>query len=249
MRQVLLLAFIFPLITNAQDSILIPNPCHVIPPPILSDSIIITSSEITPNIYKGLGYSDTKKIQLALNDATALGQRLVIGYNDERSSNLWLIDSAVLLASNTDILIKNAKLKLTDSARDNIFRTANCGFGITNPASTPIENISIVGNGNAILEGADNPRSSGDYKKTLTLMPDYSFTQSYGTDAGKAGRSQTGDWRNYGVIIAYASNVVVSGLSLNYLHAYGISFQRTNHVRVRDIEINMPGYAANGDIS
>jgi hypothetical protein len=198
---------------------------------------------ITPNLYAGLGYSDTKKIQLALDLARSKNQKLIIANNYERNSNLWMIDSAILLNSNEYIIIRNATLKLTDSARDNIFRTANCGLGITNPGLNPVTGITIEGIGDVILQGADNPRASGDVGKALTLTPNNTYTNSYGTDAGKAGRSQYGDWRNYGVIIAYGSNIKISGLKLSNIAAYGISFSRCNNVYIHDIILDMPGYA------
>jgi hypothetical protein len=207
-----------------------------------------STDSISANFYSGFGYSDTKKIQLALDLARSKNQKLVIANNYERNSSVWLIDSAILLNSNEYIIIRNAKLKLTDSSRDNIFRTANCGIGITNAASNPVNGITIEGIGNAVLEGADNPRSSGDYRKALTLTPNITSTNSYGTDVGKAGRSQTGDWRNYGAIIAYGTNITVTGLTLSHLHAYGISFSRCKNVIVKNIILDMPGYAA-GDVT
>jgi hypothetical protein len=204
------------------------------------------SLTITPNIFAGLGLNDVEKIQRALDTAISQHKKLLIPFNKERGSKYWMIDSAILLRSNAYIVIQNAVLKLTDSSRDNIMRTVNCGLGITNPWANPLENITIQGIGEATLEGADNPRSTGDNGKTLTLTPTLGLSNSYGTDAGISGRTQTGDWRNHGAIIAYTSNVVFSGIKLSYMHAYGVSFERCSNVNVFDIVANMPGYAAVG---
>src|SRR5690606_15145127 len=102
---------------------------------------------------------------------------------------IWLLDSAILVRSGTVLELENCHLKLSDKSRDNFIRSANSGLGITEIA--PLENIHIRGIGRAILEGADRPRATGDGAKTLGK-------HSYGTDAGKEGESQLGDWRNIG---------------------------------------------------
>lgn len=61
---------------------------------------------ITPNLFAGLGYSDTKKIQLALDLARVTNQKLVIANNYERDSSIWMIDSAIKLNSNEYIIIQ-----------------------------------------------------------------------------------------------------------------------------------------------
>jgi len=221
---------------------------HPLPTFTINGNIYSDSLCLTPNLFKGMGYSDVKKIQLALDLAIQKNKRLLISFNEERNSSIWRIDSAILLRSYANIIIQNTILKQTDSCRDNIFRTANCGIGITNPGVNPYSNITIQGIGLARLEGADNPRSTGDAGKSLSLTPNAAIrTVSYGTDFGKAGRSQKGDWRNYGAIIAYSKNVNVSGIQLWYCHAYGISFSRCEQVTIKDIEQNMPGWAADGD--
>lgn len=195
---------------------------------------------ITPNLFKGFGYSDTKKIQLAVNLAALVNKPVYIGKNDERNSSDWMEDSAVLFPSNTHLIIENARLKLTNASRDNIFRSANSGLGITNPENNPLSNITIEGKGKAILEGADNPRSTGDNNKTLSLTGDLFASVSYGTDSGVVGQSQTGDWRNIGVLFAYTSGIKITGLTLKNLHAWAMSFERSSNIVVRDLVINNP---------
>lgn len=202
------------------------------------------ADSITPNLYAGLGYSDTKKIQLALDLARSKNQKLVIADNYERGSSLWMIDSAILLNSNEYIIIRNATIKLSDSARDNIFRTANCGVGITNAASNPVSNITMEGIGSAVIQGADNPRSSGSKNMTLTLTPAANnYTNSYGTDAGKAGQSQKGDWRNNAIQFAYCDHIKFIGITIKNAGAYGVTFSRCSDIIVENIKLDMPGYA------
>ena len=77
----------------------------------------------------------------------------------------WLLDRAILLPSDTTVIIRNCKIKLSDACRDNFFRSANCGIGIEE--NQPLSNIHIRGEGNAVLEGADHPRATGDGTKVL----------------------------------------------------------------------------------
>ena len=57
----------------------------------------------------------------------------------------WLLDRAILLPSNTTVILRNCKLKLSDRCRDNFFRSANCGLGIEENAQ--ICNVHIKGEG------------------------------------------------------------------------------------------------------
>src|SRR5690606_16363647 len=131
--------------------------------------------------------------------------------NDETGGSVWLLDSAILLRPNSDIEINSAKIKLKNSARDNIFRSSNIGYGITSPVRT--QNISIRGIGDAIIEGADIPRSTGDAAKELTLTPIESGVTTYGTDAGVPGQRQYGDWRNIAILIGMCDGITISGLA------------------------------------
>jgi hypothetical protein len=145
--------------------------------------------------------------------------------------------------------LRNCKIKLSDSARDNFFRTANCGLGIADPA--PIRNVHLIGEGYALLEGADHPRATGDSSKLLHApCPHYPedickiadwipeerrtpdkitfldiHNHSYGTDAGKTEESQYGDWRGIGVLFANAENFTISGITVKESHGWGISIE------------------------
>lgn len=190
---------------------------------------------IDPNNYLG---TDSQKIQNALNDAVSNGKVLKIGYNKTSLTNLWIIDTAILLKSNSKIVIENSTLKLSNSTRDNIFRSENCGFGINNSSSNIIKNLSIKGIGNAVIQGADNPRSTGDSFKTLSTS-NFSNNFSYGSDAGVVGQTQTGDWRNIGILIAYSENVEVYGLSFVNTHCWAISFERSKYLIVKNLKFNL----------
>ncbi|MBE6393229.1 MAG: hypothetical protein E7044_04150 [Lentisphaerae bacterium] len=118
-----------------------------------------------PNNYSG---SDIERINAALRDAQKYGGicRISRRRPDAVSNReYWLIDSAISVPGNTTLYINNCKIKLSDLSRDNWIRSANC-----QPGKSSVElltDIHIIGEGSAVLEGADHPRSTGDSGKIL----------------------------------------------------------------------------------
>ena len=188
---------------------------------------------ITPNQFSG---SDNEKISRAIESAAAKGGIVHIPQRtpDENSSrNYWLLDSAILIPQNTTLILENCKIKLSDRCRDNFIRTANAGTGIYDIKT--IENIHIKGIGQVLLEGADDPRATGDRGKELGV-------RAYGSDAGKPGESPHGDWRNIGVLLVHAKNFSVSGLTIKDSHCWGMSLEYCTDGTVRDITFDSKGY-------
>lgn len=199
-----------------------------------------TGSSITPNQFKG---SDIVRIQAAIAAAKKGGKTVVIPAYNSNGTAIWKIDKAILLPSDITVMLDNCTIQLSDSSRDNMFRSENVGVGISDPKW--LQNISIIGIGKVTLKGAANPRSTGDGKRTLTLDPVASqkagnWRVSYGTDAGKAGRKQTGDWRNIMILIAYVKGVHLENVHLENSHAWAVSFERTHNATVADIRIHNP---------
>ncbi|MDX9976149.1 MAG: hypothetical protein RBU21_24435 [FCB group bacterium] len=190
------------------------------------------TSPITPNEFEG---SDTERINQAIAAAAATGQRVVIpkiNRSKDGDRNIWLLDSAILVQSGTTLELENCHIKLSDRCRDNFIRSKNCGLGIT--AMTPMSDIHIVGIGSVLLEGADHPRATGDSAKTLG-------ERTYGTDAGVANESQTGDWRNIGILLSFVERFSIENLLIKDSHSWAISLERCAFGKVRDID-----FASNG---
>ncbi len=168
---------------------------------------------------------------------------------NEPERDWWLIDRAILIPDQTVFVIQNCKIKLSDKCRDNIFRSANCGLGMGDPV--PYSNIEIRGEGFAVLEGADHPRSTGDGEKKQMCPapldlghPEWSWMENYhmhtyGTDAGKEGESQLGGWRNIGILLANVHGFKITGLKIVESHAWAISLEACTHGEVRNIEFDM----------
>ena len=215
----------------------------------------------TVNEYFGL--TDSDRIEAAMKDmenGVFYLPRRVSEIEPER--DYWLIDRAILVPENTTIVLQNCKIKLSDSCRDNFFRSANCGIGI-NPI-LPIDNIHIKGVGICVLEGADHPRATGDGGKILAnpcpkhsddLLKyadwiseesraagrtnfDEEHSHSYGTDAGKEGESQYGDWRGIGILFARATHFSIENLSIIRSHGWGISLEECSFGSIEHIDFH-----------
>ena len=180
----------------------------------------------------------------------------------EPERSYWLLDRAILLPENTTLILRNCMLKLSDRCRDNFIRSANCGLGIEDPRR--IQNIHIRGDGLCVLQGADHPRSTGDGGKILAnpcpfevedlcRLADWipeerkrsgqlefleRHDHTYGTDFGKAGESQKGDWRNIGILLANVEHFSISGLKMVEGHGWHISLAECAYGCVEKIEFD-----------
>ena len=176
-----------------------------------------------PNDFSG---SDSRRIAAAVAAAAAGDRTVVISKRRGPDRDHWLIDEAILLPDGIQVTIDDCRIKLSDRARDNFFRTANCGMGISDIQT--LRGIRLLGRGRAVLEGADHPRATGDANKTLGV-------RTYGTDAGKPGEKQTGDWRNIGVLFARTEDFEIAGLLIRNYHCWGVSLEKCAHGRVHDL--------------
>lgn len=197
-------------------------------------SLVSFITDITPNDFTG---SDIEKIQAAIDAAKMSTHQVTISRNNSRASGIWLIDSAILLPDSITVILDNCVIQLSDSSRDNLFRSANIKIG--DQQTTWSNNINIIGIGKAVLRGADNPRATGDGARTLVLAPQAGRV-SYGSDAGKEGRKQKGDWRNIMILIAYVNGFTLKNVTIENSHAWAVSFERTLNADISDIIFNLP---------
>jgi hypothetical protein len=203
---------------------------------------------VNPNSFEG---TDTERIIQAINAAKETNNLVRIPKLNANGTSLWMIDSALLLPGNLTLILDNCTLQLSDTSRDNMFRTDNVGIGITDPVWN--ENIRIYGIGKAVLRGADNPRATGDGARMLTLDPKAeqdkgNWRVSYGSDAGKPGMKQTGDWRNIMVLIGYVRDFSIRNVQFENAHGWTISFERTVGAEISDITIYNEAYVTvNGE--
>ena len=99
------------------------------------------------NVNDYIRNTDSESFEAAL--AALDGDRILVIPPRESSiepdRKFWLIDRAILLPENVSIILRNCTVKLSDKCRDNFFRSANCGLGISDPE--PFGNIHIRGEG------------------------------------------------------------------------------------------------------
>lgn len=198
-------------------------------------AMVLSEEYVTPNQFeKG---TQTQRIQKAIDQAKrSTGKVMIPRYDAVEKTTVWLLDNALLLPGDIELELNNCLLKLSNKCRDNFIRSANAGLGIA--VVTPLKNIRIIGKGNVLLEGAANPRATGDHNKTLSASP-VSFGQSYGSDAGKAGENQKGGWRNHAIILAHVDVFEVSGITLKDYHAHGLVLERCTNGVVKNITFNV----------
>lgn len=216
------------------------------------------------NVNDFLRETDSETFEAALQNKQSDGIILIPPRVSEKEPerDFWLIDRAILLSENTTVIMQNSTIKLSDKCRDNFFRTGNCGMGISFPEK--ISNIHIRGEGTCVLLGADKPRAVGDSSKTLknpcphlvedvcamadyipaerrtpdTLTFDDIHYYSYGTDAGKAGESQYGDWRGIGILFANTENFSIENIQIVDSHGWGISLEACAFGYIRRIHFD-----------
>ena len=186
---------------------------------------------IDPNDFSG---SDIEKINSAIAYASANHAHVRIPKrraDAAGSRDFWLIDSAIMLPGDMTLIISDCKIKLSNICRDNFIRTANT----LDPAVPRIRNVHIKGEGEAIFEGADDPRSTGDAVKVMG-------ERTYGSDTGKAGETQTGDWRNTGLLLIKMSDFSLSNFKVINSHCWAISLEYCTDGAISDLGFYSDGY-------
>lgn len=147
-------------------------------------------------------------------------------------SDMWLLDSAILLRSNLRLELDNCRIKLSDRCRDNFMRNVYVPDGITT-------NLHVRGIGNVVLEGADHPRATGDSGKTLGNGWRGS---TYGTDAGIPGQSQLGGERNFGIYLTYVEDFSLEGFTIKDSHCWAICLRQCANGTLRKLGFESRGF-------
>ena len=214
------------------------------------------------NVNDFLKQNDNEALDAAIAARGADGVVVIPPRAHADGRDYWLLDRAILLPANTTVLLQSCKIKLSDKCRDNFFRSANCGIGFEE--NEQLSNIHILGTGNAVLEGADHPRATGDGSKKLKNPCPFTVEDickyadwvpaerktpeqitfadrhdcSYGTDAGKEEECQKGDWRGIGILFACVDHFTISGITIRESHGWAISLEACSFGTVERIEFD-----------
>ena len=130
----------------------------------------------SPNDPRFSAESDSSSIQNAIDAAVRDNVRVVrIPRLCSRTGHpYWQIDAAILLPSNITVFLDDCHLILSDGIYDNIFRNANTHTDLARTSAGRQENIRIIGNGNAILDGG-NPNDLRETNSGQDGRPDIRF--------------------------------------------------------------------------
>ena len=110
--------------------------------------------------YIKSGITDSEAIELCLAEASAVhGEKQVVFDGKD-----YHIDRAILVDSDTTIVIDNCSVKQNDFVFDNVFRGKNVLLSAVNPYMAPLEvtplrNVKIIGKGEAYIIGTDKPQT------------------------------------------------------------------------------------------
>ena len=101
------------------------------------------------------GSTDSESIQNAVNLASSKGiDRIVIPrYNQRENSFVWTVDKAIRLPSGMTVVLDDCFMVMADGAYANFFINSNAYLPISLTPEGRQERISIIGRGNATLDG------------------------------------------------------------------------------------------------
>ena len=127
---------------------------------------------ITPNLAQVMGNTDSESIQNAINEAkrTGLNKVVIPRYNERTERNIWIIDTAILLPSDIEIVLDNSHLRMADGVYSNMFRNALARTPEGLLRENEQCNIHITGIGNAVLDGGE-PNGLDEYTQLKNGKP------------------------------------------------------------------------------
>lgn len=170
--------------------------------------------------YTKGGISDSEAIRNCFADAKKQKKRTIVF--DRKT---WMIDEAILLPSDTTVIVDNCTIKQMDETFDNIFRGDNLVLDPENPYDCPIDvkelsNIKILGRGRAVLEGPEVNRVG--YHTVL-----------------EEEQVMVGDfwgWRTHQISISLCKNFELGNLAILKTRGWAVSFDVSENLYIHDIE-------------
>ncbi len=164
---------------------------------------------ITPNDSGIIAQTDALSIQKAVRAAHDSGCPVVIPRRNERTGeSLWVLDMAVLLPSDIDVILDNCHLRLADGIYDNVFRNENMYDRERNFINLGRQhNIRIRGVGNAVLDGGNhNGLLELNSSKKGIRMQFNNFILLHNVDNFSIENLELRDQRHWAVNMLFSSN-------------------------------------------
>jgi len=188
-----------------------------------------------PNVFYVKDYlepsaTDTAAIERCFADANrAEGEKTIVFDGKD-----YCIDRAILLSSDTTVIVDNCRIKQNDFVFDNIFRGDNLVTSGIDPYGTPVDvtpicNIKILGKGEAEIIGTDKPQTGY-----------HPFFKEY--------QQMTGDfwgWRTLMFSFSNCNGFELAGLKLRQTMCWAVCFDNCQNCHVHDLDIR--SNVKNGD--
>lgn len=154
----------------------------------------------------------------------------------------YTINKAIILPSNTTVIIDGCKVKLNTRIHDNVFRTANIVENVTNKydygsVSGVLSNIHIIGLNDAVIEGVD------EYYEGVVHGPASSPSSAEGTT--QTFNSQWYGWHGNLIYLQSVDGFSISGVKLTKNCGWCTNFAGCYNGEIHDIDID--SRASNGD--
>ncbi len=170
--------------------------------------------------YIGRAKSDSEAVRLCMADAEKAPERTIVFSGRE-----YILSEAVLVPSNTTVVVENCTLTLADEVFDNLFRGNNVIPDPDDPYGLPLsvektENIRILGKGNAVLRGPA--------KHKIGYHPVLGEEQP-----------MTGDfwgWRTLLVSLSRCTGFEISGFHIERTMCWALSFDLCRGGYIHDID-------------
>lgn len=180
------------------------------------------------DLLSGRTHSEAIEAALAMAEGSGAAAAVVLDARD------WLLDRAIRLPSNLELVIDGCCVKLAAGVFDNIIRTAGICPDPADPwgrcrAVTPTENLRITGRNGAVLEGADVPYTAAN-PKTGVIEP------------------WLGDffgWRTVGIQLSCVTRYELSGFTMRRTHCWAISQEQCRYGYLHDLAFDTA--VKNGD--
>lgn len=177
--------------------------------------------EVRLSDYLKYGENHSDAIRLCLNDCILYETKVI--HFDIREI---CIDEAILLDSNTTVVLEDCIIKQNNGVFDNVFRGNNLVLEDDNPFGIPlhidsISNIRIIGRGECKIIGPDV--NAKIYHPVRNVEED-AIGDYYG-------------WRTLQISFSLASDIEISGISFEQIRCWAISFDKCSNVSVHDLSI------------
>lgn len=176
------------------------------------------------------GMTDSEAVRAVLAASGAETERTIIFAGRD-----FYLSEAVVLPSNTTVIVDDCMLKQNDLTFDNIFRGDNLDFDPQEPygyatAVRPLKNVRILGRGKAALTGPDRNRMTQDHPAC-----------DVGHAVMKLYMEMTGDywgWRSHQLNFANCENLEVGGFSVTKTRGWAMTFSFCSQVKIHDIDFD-----------